>query len=315
MRTSINDKWQSVQVFIAQNPILLQRDLRREFNKLRLIRLIISNILVFFFQYSGLMLTTLTTNAVPVWFATGTACAFVFMRGYRILPGIWLGSFFAYLLVHAGVVLALISACIYTLQSYFIPWFCYRYIGPEITFYNAKQFTKFIVLISVVTAFMSGLLLLSANALNLLRWAQWWLANLNSVWIFILAFLTLDAYFPQWSSLKKRDSYYPIFLYSILSLMTLVLMFFPMSSLTFLLSVGTSLILLLCGFLGWCSAVIALFITGILLAFGAFMEAPVFTGMLASVAVIYLAGLLSVNALLVCELASSKQVNNGQKMC
>src|SRR5690349_20185221 len=117
-----------------------QSNLLGQFKKCVIDRRIMENAIVFLLQYSGLMLSTLSPHPKVLALASGTACAFIFLRGVTVLPGIWLGSLIAYFFAHAGLLSALACATIDALQAYFILWFCYRFVGPTLLFFNIKKF-------------------------------------------------------------------------------------------------------------------------------------------------------------------------------
>ena len=91
------DKWQSMLTIVNQNlelqPFKTSKTPVLQFKKMVMQRSLAENLLVFFLQYIGLKLTTFSLDPSPLWLATGTACAYLFLRGYRVLPGIWLGNF------------------------------------------------------------------------------------------------------------------------------------------------------------------------------------------------------------------------------
>jgi len=160
------------------------------FNKLILRRLITENIFVLLLQYMGLKLTTLTLYPTPIWFASGTACAFIFMRGYSILPGIWLGTFIAYALVIGH---GLYAATLFSLQALLLLFLTRRFIAPLPTF----NIGKFIFCSSIITALCSFLLASSHFLLS-------YFANLNGVLIIGIGLIAFDTYFPEIDALKKQ---------------------------------------------------------------------------------------------------------------
>src|SRR5688572_28180677 len=83
------------------------------------------NIFIFLLQYMGLMQSTLSKTSAILWLGNGTALAFLFLRGLTILPGIFLGSFFAYLFI-TPMQHAFLAACIHTLEPYAILTVTYR---------------------------------------------------------------------------------------------------------------------------------------------------------------------------------------------
>lgn len=203
------NKWQRVFNIVSQHPDLLNQNINLQMRRLFLSRLLAENILVFLLQYMGLMFSTLTPTPFPLWFATGTSCAFIFLRGSTILPGVWLGSFFAYSMAHSGVGIALGSATVFVCQAQALLYLNYRFIYPSLLFYRISELFKFAIASAIVAA-MAVLILeimyvyTLQNEIDILHlWLQWWLANLNAIFIIATALVTADAYFPQVQELKK----------------------------------------------------------------------------------------------------------------
>jgi hypothetical protein len=177
--------------------------------KLAISRSLSENMLVFILQYMGLSLATLCVQPNPIWFATGTAAAFMYMRGNSILPGIFVGSVVAYYLAGTKLMVATNAACIHTLQAYLLLWISYRNNNPFPVFYRLAPFIKFTVYTALLTAVTSVMLVatcypsLAQPVLPWILWLQWWLANLNGILIVTLAIVTWDYYFPQLGKLKQ----------------------------------------------------------------------------------------------------------------
>src|SRR3990167_355979 len=195
-------KWQQMLSVVNQHPNLSQFNPTSQFKHMALQRMFAENILVFFLQYIGLMFTTLTPQPMPIWFASGTACGFIFLRGYSVLPGIWLGSLLAYHLASHQSILALTSASLLTLQACLLLWLNYRYISPTLLFPARSTLGKFIFASGLVTALSSYLL---AQFCHSPHWLTWWLANWNGILVLGCALVMLDSYFPQIDYLKKLD--------------------------------------------------------------------------------------------------------------
>ncbi len=225
------------------------------FKKLILRRIITENISVLLLQYMGLMLTTLTLYPTPLWFASGTACAFIFMRGLSILPGIWLGSFIAYSLVKGP---AFYAATIFTLQAAFLLMLTHRFIGPSLIFNRVKPLLKFILCSSIITAISSFLLSSSHFFLN-------WLANLNGVLIIGFGLITLDTYFPEVDVLKQKNRL----------ILSLVFGLLLASTLANQLLLTLAFMLLIAIIYNWCGIITGLFLIGITLVFKQFFGFPI----------------------------------------
>jgi len=205
------DQWQRMFYIVNQYPSLLQANLKKNHKKLWLSRLLSENMLVFFFQYTGLLFSTITPYPVPMWFASGSACAFIFLRGYRVLPGIWLGSFLAYAFSDLHWGLSSLCASVYALQAALLLYLGQRYWGLTLVFYRKKPWLQWVISSIAITA-VSSLILVFACYSSLSYpikpaslWLQWWLSNLNGILILACAMLTWDLYFPQIHGIKTLN--------------------------------------------------------------------------------------------------------------
>lgn len=265
-----------------------------QFKKLFFRRLLTENLLVFFIQYSGLNISTLQLHPSPLWFATGTACAYLFLRGFSVLPGIFAGSFLAWYLAGSGLLLALGGAALFSLQAILVRWFNYRFLRPTLIFYELRDFIKFMLFVAVLTGFLSFILFIlcyssmSSTSIPFQLWVQWWLANLNAILIFSCAFITWDAYFPSSYSMKQPNKM-QLLLNGGLIFFTVVLMFScnPVVTLCFAL-LNLVLVVAISALFGWYNAMTASFLSGTLLSFAAFMAAPVFSTSFSSLTMIFL---------------------------
>lgn len=292
------DKWASMLSIVNENLQKIQPDLAISCKKLFFKRLIMENILVFFIQYSGLILSFYSLFSTPLWFATGTACAYLFLRGYSVLPGIWFGSFFACYFSKAGFLLACGFATLFSLQAVLLRWFHWFSLYPTLIFYNLQSLFRFFIYTVLLTALVSMAfvgMVYSAFPLTerlALLWLQWWLANWGAMLIFSCALLTWDAYFPSFYSIKQFDKKQYI-AYALLILCLIGLVFSQDTLLTLGFAVlNLFIILFISSLWGWVGAVAALCLSGIWLNFAAFLEAPVFSTPFSSATQLFLQGLL-----------------------
>lgn len=266
------DKWQKMLAIVNQHPSLIQPKISQQFKKLRMLRLFSENFLLFLFQYIGLMLMDGLTaqSLVPFWFSSGTACAFIFLRGKSILPGIFLGSFYAYFITTHQFLDASINASLDSIQALFILFLSYRYLGPSLVFSNLKSFFSFIIYTSFVLCFTSlhtdlFSLLIKYDYNPILECLRWFLGNLGGILIFTLAILSWDLYCLQLNELKSMQK--TLFLHYSLIVMN---MFFLINSQTFfyitLFSLTSfSLVIYTSLKLKWCGTIAALFLCALIL--------------------------------------------------
>jgi len=175
-----------------------RQDQARLFKRLVIQRIILENIIAFLLQYIGIMMHTMSPGIAPVWFDTGTACAYTFMRGYTVLPGIWLASILACYTASSGIVVASLCASLLVLQAFLLVFVTRCYIGPTLLFYRLKTLAAFIITSGIITATITmALLFICFSSQNFQLGCQSWLANLNGVLIFGSALIIWDTYFPS----------------------------------------------------------------------------------------------------------------------
>lgn len=249
------------------------------FKKLVLKRLFAENMLLFLLQYTGLTLATLTAHPTPIWFAPGVACAFIFMRGYTILPGIFLGGCCAYWLMGATSIQTIACTSAFTLQTGLLLALSYRYSGPTLIFYDRKPYLTFILFSAIITAITSFCLTtlclepLYHSSQFLTAWLHGWLANMNSLWVFSFAIVTFDYYFAEWDKVFKLNKSLIFILYGFLTVLAFVMAL--SSTLTAIIFIMPCLLLTQIAIsrrLGWCGAIYSIFITGMIISLTIFVK-------------------------------------------
>lgn len=269
---------------ISQQTALPTKSFR--YNKLYLTRLISENILLILLQYMGLMISALSTSQPTIWFASGTACGLLFMRGYTITPGIWIGTFIAYSLAHTSFSISLIHASVFTLQSILLLYAVQRLISPTLLFYQLETFIKFIAITLLLSIFTCACLIPIAS---LTIWLSSVAANFAGITIVASALVTWDMYFPSLQQLSKRD----IIKFSIPHI------FYFMSIVALLCSVQTAYIILFAFMTlplsiiislqqGWCGAILASFSFALLFCLGNYLNLPLFSASFALPVLFYL---------------------------
>lgn len=253
----------------------LQFNVTWPFKKWIIYRRLTENTVVFLLQYSGLMLSTLTPHPSVLWLSSGSAAAFIFLRGTNSLPGIGLGSFFAYYFASAGGILAAEFAILWTLQAWILLRLSYRYTAPTLLFSRVTVFLKSVLLIGFITAFSSFLsVLLSYHAVSFFSWLLAWLANFNGILVLSFALIAWDAYFPEFTRINYKKLG---FLYGIVALF-IAMLFVNNQSLFFIFALMTIIPTLFASYyFGWWGAISTVFLFGLLLTFGPnFSEKTVF---------------------------------------
>jgi len=265
-----SNKWQDMLAIINQRPELIQNNLARQNKKIFLTRLITENIFIFLLQYTGLMFSTISSGMHPVWIASGTACAFIFLRGISITPGIWLGSIFAFYSV-LPIGEACVFASIFTLQPLIILAITFRYLkSPMPDFYNTRSFINFIFACAITTASTSLLLAITINITQL--WPHWWLANFNGTLIFTCAIITWDAYFSEQKSLSIINNMIIGIAFGLLITLIVIMCISHSTLITTLVSIAIFvLILSISNYVGWCASIISITLLAIIISISAYV--------------------------------------------
>lgn len=317
-KTINEDKWQHMSLIVAHH---LHHDsvvqLDKQFKTLSIKRFIAENLLLCLLQYTGLMLMTLSYPPAPIWFASGVATAFVFMRGVSILGGIWLGSFFAYSFTHIGFVLAFDCATIDTFQSFLLLWLTHRFITPTLIFYRFYTFMKFLLCASLLTALTALLLELACYShmhhpiTAFQMWVQWWLANLDGILIISLAIVTWDFYFPDVNHIKNLNKIALSLSFGMILVLSIVLIN-SSTPLLIILSVLFTLPVLVFISLnyGWSGAVAAMFMLGFILNFSAYFNTSLFSANLPATTFILIQLLLGLAVVMYSSLTLIRQQHN-----
>lgn len=289
---------QHVKLLAAKNMVSAQ-----QFKKLVLKRLLAENILVLLMQFIGLKLTALIVHPSPLWFATGTSCAYLFLRGYSVLPGIWLGSFLSFYLENIHFLFAAGYATVLTLQGLLLLGFSYRYLSPTLIFHRLGTFIIFIVYTMMLTGMVSFMFFWISSlsgyhaVLSSHLYLQWWSANFNGILILSCALVTWDAYFPDFHAVKPSKS--TICIFGLLLVITFVLVCSHATTDIFCLLIFIVLLNAVISIrLGWCGAMTVSFISGLIFYLASFMDAPVFFAGSPSWTLLGLQLFLSVNTLI-----------------
>jgi integral membrane sensor domain MASE1 len=185
------EKWLRMSSIVAQYPAI---SLVSQYKYLVIKRLIVGNIFACLLQYICLMTSTLLPTTSLAWLATGVACGMLFLRGYRVLTGIWLGCFFTYYLASHQLILSCLCATVFAMQAYLLTWITRRYISPLLVFYHVNKLLIFSLVSAGLTAITSFILIwLCDQPFSL--WLEWWLANFNGVLIVSIAWVATDTFY------------------------------------------------------------------------------------------------------------------------
>lgn len=166
------------------------------YRSIALRRLLSETIIVTLLQLIGFTTSTFIPVPTPIWLGTGTACAFIFLRGYHVIIGIILGTFLACTLQRISLPSSILFTSLVILQTLSIFYIC-QFLTPTPVFYKRFTFLVF-CLINIFNALVFSYLLTLCVPLNgyLLNYT----ANLNGILIVPLFFAAIDANFPEWQN-------------------------------------------------------------------------------------------------------------------
>lgn len=164
------------------------------FKRLVITRLLAENIMLMLLQMMGMKFSVLSNPPLPIDFAAGTAAAFIFMRGYTILPGIWFGTLLAVLLSGWSFIDGILLASVYTIQTGLLFFLCLRFISPSLLFLDKKLFLRYTLLCVLLSLLFSPILLS-------------WQADLAGLLIVPLAVTNWDMYFPEINQWRKLPDF------------------------------------------------------------------------------------------------------------
>lgn len=276
-----SNKWHEMLAIVNEHPELIQNNLGSQHKKMRLSRLLAENIFIFLLQYTGLMFSTISNGVHPVWIASGAACAFVFLRGISIIPGIWFGSFFAFISA-LPIENACTTAAIFTLQPLVLLVLNYRFLkSPRPDFYHVHTLFGFMLTTAITASITSALLIISlSNQTQYLSqvFTHWFLANFNGTFIFTYAIITWDEYFSEPLPLSSIKKIMLGLIYSILTTQIILMCLTDSTLITSGLSVTIFLnIIFISRYLGWCGAVGSVALLATSICFFAYVSSPFFS--------------------------------------
>jgi two-component system, NtrC family, sensor kinase len=150
----------------------------------------------------GRFLASTSNNVTPVWPPDGFALAALLILGYRVWPGIWIGSFFADIWavldntnansVAVSIVTASMIAVGTTLSAIISNFLLDKFVGCHHLFDRPQNVFKFIVMGGMVGPIVSATVGISALCFRglvpladwAMNWFIWWVSNVAGVLIF-----------------------------------------------------------------------------------------------------------------------------------
>ena len=147
--------------------------------------------------------------ASAIWPAAGLALAAILLWGYRVWPGVWLGSFAAYLWTALGAGNAILSVSTVSaavigsgaaLQAVFGAYLILRFVGRPLNLYRLPDVVRFLLLggpvSCLVNATVSVTCLWIAGAISahdfLFGWFTWWAGDATGAMLLTPVVLSLS---------------------------------------------------------------------------------------------------------------------------
>jgi hypothetical protein len=164
------------------------------YKKIVFLRLFSETLLIVLLQY--ISICSFNFKESILWTTSGTAVAFIFLRGYSSLIGLSLGCLLGFLVQYGNTIETYKLTSIIIFQAMGIYYLTQHYIYPSIVFHTRTQYIKFIILLASIS--LLSTLLISTP----LSFPQYFIANVNGVFIIGFCFNYLDAYFPDIAKLN-----------------------------------------------------------------------------------------------------------------
>lgn len=270
---------------LKQTSNIIDENSQKIYRKLIITRFLSANFFVFLLQLIGTVLSY-ALPFQPLSAATGTAFAYLYLRGIRILPGLLMASFLIPLFITRQYTISLL----FTLKTFFISYglllLLYRFTNPSLIFNKIWHWLRFFILASAI-CFLSNLLNYNSGIE--------WLIDLNGILVISLAIVTIDAYFPDIKELHRLKTRIHLHLYGIMFFLCLLQVFFVNIHLALVIaSLNMLIYLYLCYKNGWCGCMSALCLQGIVYQLAALLNAPAFM----SPYYVLIASSITLNALL-----------------
>lgn len=307
-------KWKKIQALIPEHSISEQKKLMRDNQKLKWIRLLSNNFLILLIQYSGINLIIMSLNSPIIVFATGTALGYLFLRGFSILPGLFIGNFMAYYLAKAGFIPAMAYASVISIQALLILWINHRNGNPSLIFNDRIKYLRFIGEAMVITAGLSlvfqyiNFFAIPQYQISWFSWMQIWLAHLSAVLIFACAFITWDACCIGKSVLSCGQKIILGGLFLLLCSMTLASSLSTQMSQIVILGVLSLMVTMGIAIkFSWPETITAVSLIAICLYIADLLQEPAFTSTAYSVKIVFLQAILCFETVLGLSISCSKK--------
>ena len=214
-----------IQHIVQSDPARLQycKVINTQFYRTLLLRRSTEFLFVILFQYVGLSLDVYTHLNAPVWPSVGVAIGLVFLRGYRIWPGLLIGTLIATYHQWPIPTLAISVSMIYTIAPLPCRKLALTYIGPVIPLLQLKVLFKFFSLLMLISLSMACALGLLFSAYLPSLMISYFTLSINiflGALIFAPFCLIWDSYVPQSTQslstiFKKNYLFLPLLLVNI----------------------------------------------------------------------------------------------------
>lgn len=173
----------------------------------RATELILSSLLIF----SGQQFLLQNSFFSPIWTAVGVALSAVFLRGYFLLYGIFLGVLLSYLYNHVPWHLSLAQSLLFTLYIFLTRLIAVHTIGAVIPLAQTRVLWKFFGLVTLFSTVHAYTLLLvfaapRGMAPTFFDWSVAWLGEVNGILYLTPLCLIFEPFVPKrYFNLKSKS--------------------------------------------------------------------------------------------------------------
>jgi diguanylate cyclase (GGDEF)-like protein/PAS domain S-box-containing protein len=191
--------------------------------------------------YFGTLLSIPPSHASPIWPAAGIAFAGMVTYGYKVIPGLLVGSFCTQIFsfmdetnpdsLWLSLFIGGIASVASTLQAGLGAWLTRRYVGPDNPLTDDRSILRFILLGGPVSCTVSASLgaatLFLQNIIRLenlpLSWLTWWIGDTIGVVIFAPLLLSFIGVLRNRKNMRLNWVAFPL---ALLSLLVIVILHF-----------------------------------------------------------------------------------------
>lgn len=175
--------------------------------------LVLVGILYFALAKASLVFASVHPSSSPIWPPTGLAVGLVLVRGYRILPAIFVAAFIANLTTAGSPATSVVIALGNSLEAYIAALLLNRWAAGAEAFESPLGIAKFVAIVTVLSTPISATIGVTALSLAgyapwndfVTIWATWWLGDLAGAVLVAPAVVLWAQRLPKKEPLEKIE--------------------------------------------------------------------------------------------------------------